>query len=166
MKLSYEDKVQLYKLRQKDLLYSLLSKQFAVSEAGIKYVIRLINRYGIEIVKKGKNSYYSKELKQKIINKVLNDGNSQLQTSLDYALANWGILSNWIAQYKENGYTILEKSKVRPVQMGCKSKKKLEEMTELERLQYENEYLRAENAALKKLREYRLKGEARLKEQQ
>ncbi|CAD0163139.1 protein of unknown function [Streptococcus thermophilus] len=36
--------------------------------------------------------------------------------------------------------------------MGSKPKKKPEEMTELEQLQAENEYLRAENAILKKLR--------------
>ena len=40
--------------------------------------------------------------------------------------------------------------------MGRKPKKKLEEM---ERLQAENEYLRAENAVIKKLRELRLREE-------
>ncbi|CIZ13712.1 degenerate transposase (orf2) [Streptococcus pneumoniae] len=35
-----------------------------------RYMIKLIDRYGIEFVKKGKNRYYSPDLKQEMINKV------------------------------------------------------------------------------------------------
>ena len=58
MKLSYEDKVQIYDLRQKGTSWPSLSKQFSVAESRLKYIVRLIDRYGIGIVKKEKNTYY------------------------------------------------------------------------------------------------------------
>ena len=62
-----------------------------------------------------------------MIYKILHEYCSQDRVSLEYSLPNQGMLPNWLAQYK----------------------KKLEEMTELERLQ-------AENAVLKKMRELRI----------
>ena len=77
MKLTYEDKVQIYELRKQGQIFNQLSKRFGVDASGLKYMTRLIERYGIEIIKKGKNCYYSPELKQEMIDKVLLEGRSQ-----------------------------------------------------------------------------------------
>ena len=64
MKLNYEDKVQIYELREQGQSFKQLSKRFGVDVSGLKYMMKLIDRYGIDIVNKGMNRYYSPELKQ------------------------------------------------------------------------------------------------------
>ena len=64
MKLNYEDKVQIYELRKQGQSFKQLSKRFGVDVSGLKYMMKFIDRYGIDIVKKGMNRYYYSELKQ------------------------------------------------------------------------------------------------------
>ena len=62
MKLAYEDRVQIHELRKQGQTFNQLSKRFGVDASRLRYMMRLVERYGIEIVKKGKNCYYSPKL--------------------------------------------------------------------------------------------------------
>ena len=74
MKLTYEDKVQIYELRKQGFSYSRLADTFGIDARNLTYIIKLIERYGLEIVKRRKKNYYSPELKQEMIDKVLHEG--------------------------------------------------------------------------------------------
>ena len=54
MKLTYEDKIEIYQLRKQGESLKKLSQIYDIAVSNIKYLVRLIDRYGIEIVKKEK----------------------------------------------------------------------------------------------------------------
>lgn len=91
--------------------------------------------------------YWSKEEKLRIINRVLNEGMSQSQVSKEENI-NVGLLSNWIKKYTESGETALE-NKRKPGNPLTKYQFK-KDLTDLEKLEYENMKLRIENERLKK----------------
>ena len=62
MKLTYEDKVRIYELRKQGISFKRLSDKYGINLSNLRYLLRLIDRYGIESVKKEKNHYYSPEL--------------------------------------------------------------------------------------------------------
>ena len=90
-----------------------------------------------------------------------------VEASLKYNVSS-SYISKWIKTARTKGYDALAitRPRGRPLKnnMGRPRKKKPEEMTELERLRYENECLRAENALLKKVKALVEAREARLKE--
>ncbi|VFH75712.1 IS3 family transposase [Streptococcus pneumoniae] len=114
MKLTYDDKVQIYELRKQGYILEKLSNKFGINNSNLRYMIKLIDRYGIEFVKKGKNRYYSPG----------HEGWTKDRVSLEYGLPSRTILLNWLAQYRKNGYTIVEKTRGRVPESGeCHPKK-------------------------------------------
>ena len=121
MKLTYEDKLEIYRLwKEEDIGNRRLGKMFSIRHSNAQYIIRLIDRHGPEIVKHGKNKHYSPEFKEAAIKRVLLGKESAFSVSIDLGLSNIGVLANWIKSYKENGYTVVERKRGRHGQKETK----------------------------------------------
>ena len=82
MKLVAENKIEIYRLKKKGYLYKELAKKFKIDPSNVRYMVKLADLHDEIILIKGKNNYYSSELKLDIINEVLIVGNSIYATSL------------------------------------------------------------------------------------
>jgi transposase InsO family protein/transposase-like protein len=80
--------------------------------SSLRYMIRLIDRYGIEIFDQP-NARFTKEFKEEAITKALTSEKSIFDLSLELGLRSNGILCNWIREYKKNGYNVVIKKKGR-----------------------------------------------------
>lgn len=98
-------------------------------------------------IRKEPNRYWSKEEKMRIINRVIQEGLSSQQVAKEEDISS-GMLRNWIKKYLQNGENAL-KNKKKPGSPLAKYHNK-KELSELEKLEYENMKLRIENERLKK----------------
>ena len=153
-KLSYEDKINIYQERKNGKTRIYLSKKYSIGKDKIDYLTRLIDKHGFDILRTTKNRKFNYYEKEQIINRVLINGESVLSVSIDSGLLSNGILFNWIKEYKENCYNIVERKRGRPT-MNKKIKLINKEETQeekIKRLEKENLYLKAELEYSKKLR--------------
>ena len=105
-KLTNEQRIEIYNKRNLGLGYSQLALEYGIRENDLKYLVRLISKHGPGILRNGKNKYYSPEIKEVAINRVLKGNESIVSVAIDIGLIRHGILCNWIKSYKENGYNV------------------------------------------------------------
>ena len=152
-KLTYEDKINLYTDKKKGMSIGSLSNKYKVRKNVINYLTALIDKHGIDILRTSKNRIHTKYEKQEAINRVLINGEAKWAVALDIGLLGKGMLDNWIKNYKENCYNIVERKRGRPTMPKVTKKKDNETKDEtIKRLQEENLYLKAELEYSKKLR--------------
>ena len=58
-KLIYEDKINIYNNKREGISITPLSKKYDVSDSVIKYLARVIDKHGYEVLRTNKNNYYS-----------------------------------------------------------------------------------------------------------
>ena len=153
-KLTYKDKINIYRDRKTGMSWVSLSSKYNINTAKLQYMVRLIDKHGINIVKPKKNKVYPIYVKQQMIDRVIN-GESIKSVSVDEGLNDYSILAKWVSKYKENGYNIVEKKKGRNPTMFKKPKQAKQNETieeKVKRLEEENLYLKAELEYSKKLR--------------
>ena len=152
-KLTYEDKINLYTDKKKGMSIGSLSNKYKVRKSVINYLTELIDRHGIGILRTSKNRIHTKYEKQEAINRVLINGEAKWAVALDIGLLGKGMLDNWIKNYKENCYNIVERKRGRSTMPKVTKKKENETKDEkIKRLEEENLYLKAELEYSKKLR--------------
>lgn len=173
MKLSYEDRKEIIRLYfDKSMGYGSIAKKYGSSPTTIRRIIDLYKTYGEESLKRKQYTTYSPEFKYEVISKFLN-GESKTMLSTEYNISTSRI-NSWLEKYNELGYDGLkDKRKGRPPKMKKKEEvieeaKNIEETEDIEikdidlnsldpkvkeyilSQQKEIEYIRTENAILKK----------------
>ena len=130
-----------------------ISKRFGINHQRLKCLWTLYKEQGASALHRKQNIKADGKLKQQIVSDIMKNGLTLVQASLKYGVSSTRI-SVWLKTSRNQGLDalLITRKRGRKSNMGRPRKKKPEEMTELERLREENEYLRTEIALLKKVR--------------
>jgi transposase-like protein len=140
-----------------------IKKQFGINDTQLKVMWVKYQRFGLSALEdRPANKQTPTLMKIAAVEDFVKKGLSLAEVCLKYDVDKSSI-QRWKSKYIHEGVDAFIRAQ-EVTNMGRPKKKRPEEMTELERLRYENERLRAENALLKKVRALVEEREARLRE--
>ena len=113
MKYDFELKKEIYEKHCDGYGSNTLSNIYGVNASKIRYICRLVDKHGLEAIRR-KYTNYSSEYKLAAIKRVMVNGESVESVAVDLGLATDSILGQWIKSYIENGYNVVIKKKGRP----------------------------------------------------
>ncbi len=162
---SYSDRLKYMLMLEEGYSYNYIHTKFGITAELLKCLHHSFKQYGTSALFKKSNTKANAFIKQQAIIDFEEKHLSLVEIMLKYDIS-VSAFCQWRKKYHSGGIEALKvdgRSRQRN-DMGRPKKKSLDEMTELERLRYENEYLRAENALLKKVKALVEAREARLRE--
>lgn len=133
--------------------FKLTAREFGVDKSTVRLLVLKYNEDGANaLIKKSRS--YDTQFKIHVLEYQRKYNLSDVKTCTLFKISTTSLLRNWRKKYCEGGYCLLDSDKRGdPKTMTKKQKEKqITEKSELEKLREENEYLRMENAILKKLR--------------
>lgn len=148
---SYSDKLKVVELYNKGYGSTIISKEFQISKTVVKSWLSIYRSKGLMGLEKQSKKILSIEFKKLVVCDVLNNCLSFPAAALKYGISQ-STAYQWVQLVKQEGFSSLKETRQGcPIKIMGRPKKKHPE-TELEKLEEELRYLRAENAYLKKVR--------------
>lgn len=132
--------------------YKTISRKYSIPKRMFEYMWHLYERHGPSSLIH-KSIRWTSSQKEEAVKRVL-DGESINSVALDIGLTTNSALVRWLKEYKQNGYTIVERKRGKPPMYKSSTKKKdnlTPEQKEIKDLKKILKELEIENEYLKKL---------------
>lgn len=148
---SYSEKMKVVELYNQGYGNIIISRKLKISTATVKTWLRIYRGKGLLGFERQPNKSLTIDLKESVVRDVLENLLSFPSVALKYGIS-YSTAYNWAQQVKQEGFNSLKETKRgRPAKDMGRLKKK-EPETDIEKMEAELRYLRAENAYLKKVR--------------